>query len=163
RALSFAGGQADAERRALEIGEARRLRGAGEPMPWGGVHDLDCALVRGQKGGGLEGPDLRQVAETPRAGATPRRFLLARPGMAPALREQVLSLSELSELEGPIPDAFEPSGRLCDHASPALGPLRRRAAELHAELGRTVRGLLDDETLGPLLQDRYYTQRDDRY
>src|SRR5262249_23172099 len=57
----------------------------------------------------------------------------------------------------------EAAGRLADHASPSLGGLRRKASELHRELGRLVHDLLDDPKVAPHLQDHFYTQRDERY
>jgi DNA mismatch repair protein MutS2 len=159
RALAFAAGIAEATERAEEISEARRLRAEGAELPWGGVHELRATLVRGQKGGSLEGEDLRAIAETLRSGAALRRFLLARFELAPRLSARVEPIAELTHVSGPIEDSFESSGRLADHASAGLGPLRRRAAELHNDLGRTVRGLLENEEIAPLLQDRFYTQR----
>jgi DNA mismatch repair protein MutS2 len=152
-----------ARERSEEIAEARRLHSEGELLPWGGVADVRGALTRAEKGGVLEGEDLRQIAETLRAGAALRRFLLARFETATRLAARAEPIAELPDVSGPIGDSFDPSGRLADHASPSLGPLRRRVAELNAELGRTVRGLLDDPEIAPLLQDRFYTQRDERY
>src|SRR5262249_10347049 len=83
--------------------------------------------------------------------------------LAPRLATRAEPIAELTDVSGPIDDSFESSGRLADHASAGLGPLRRRAAELHTDLGRTVRGLLENEDIAPLLQDRFYTQRDERY
>jgi DNA mismatch repair protein MutS2 len=154
---------AEARERSDEIGEARKLRQIAEPMLWGGVHDLRLALQRLDKGGALDGPQLREVAETLRAGAALRRFLLARYEHAPRLAARAEPIAELPDVSGPIDDSFDPSGRLHDHASPALGPLRRKAAELHGELSRTVRGLLEDPNIAPHLQDKFYTQRDERY
>ena len=163
RKLGFVRDRAEAAERSEEIAEARKLREAGEPMPWGGISDVGESLTRAEKGGMLEGPELRAVAETLRAGAVLRKFLVARFELAPRLAARAEPIAELPDVAGPIEDSFEPSGRLSDHASVALGPLRRRAAELHGELSKTVRGLLDDEDVQPLLQDRFYTQRDDRY
>src|SRR5262249_1424979 len=98
-----------------------------------------------------------------RSGAALRRYLLSRFELAPRLAARAEPIAELTDVSGPIEDSFEPGGRLADHASAALGPLRRRAAELHSELTKTGRGLLEDEEVAPLLQDRFYTQRDERY
>src|SRR5262249_46154764 len=118
---------------------------------------------RAKKGGILEPEDLRAVAHTLEGGKAIRRCLLAHHVDVPRLAARAEPISELDDVSGPISDAFDDSGRLADHASPALGPLRRRVSELHAELGRHVRGLLDDQGIAPLLQDKFFTQRDDRY
>src|SRR5205814_1787726 len=60
-------------------------------------------------------------------------------------------------------EAFDADGRLVDHASDALGPLRRALAAIKAQLEKRMGTLLADERFSPYLQDAYYTQREDRY
>src|SRR5581483_133037 len=74
-------------------------------------------------------------------------------------------ISDLDDVSGPIDDAFEPGegARLSDRASPALGGLRKRAAQVREELERRIGGLLDASHVQPHLQDRFATQRDDRF
>src|SRR5438270_848855 len=66
--------------------------------------------------------------------------------------------SLLAELAGRTPTV-----RLAARASPALGALRRRAHVVREELERKVGGLLDAGHLAEHLQDRFFTQREDRY
>src|SRR6185436_3408215 len=58
---------------------------------------------------------------------------------------------------------FDDAGHLLDSASPALGPLRRKAAGLREELDRRSHSLLDHPLIAPHLQDRFYTRREDRF
>jgi DNA mismatch repair protein MutS2 len=160
---------ADAARaRHLEVGEARALRDTGEALPLDGVCDLDAELPRAAKGGVLDPPVLRDVASTLAAGAAVRRHLLARGPRAPRLLGRAALIAELDEVSQPIADAFEPGAvdgklRLADRASPALGGLRRRALAVREELERKLSSLLDAGHVAPHLQDRFITQRDDRY
>ncbi|MCW5807352.1 MAG: Smr/MutS family protein, partial [Deltaproteobacteria bacterium] len=76
-------------------------------------------------------------------------------------RAQVIP--DLGHVFHPILEAFDADGRLVDHASEALGPLRRALAALRAQLEKRMGTLLTDERFAPYLQDAYYTQREDRY
>ena len=163
RALPFLDEPAAAEIRLAEIAEARLLWQLGEPVPFGGIHDVEALLQRAEKGGDLVGAELVPVAETVAGVARLRRHLLARAAQVPRLAAQAQPLDELPHVSGPILDSIEEGGRLADHASGQLGPLRRRVASLHEELGRKVRTLLDDPGIEPFLQDRFYTQREERY
>ena len=146
-----------------EVSEAKALHDAGSPMAFGGVVELEPSLGRAEKGGHLEGTELREIGATLAAGAGLRRLLSARSTLAPRLAGRAARIVELAGVSGPIEDSFDDAGRLVDHASPALGGLRRRAAALHEELARRARGLLEDPAIEPHLQDRFYTQREERY
>src|SRR5438309_1287199 len=53
--------------------------------------------------------------------------------------------------------------RLRDRASPALGGLRRHAQRIREELERKLERLLEATHIAPHLQDRFFTQREERY
>src|SRR5689334_1482583 len=148
-----------------EVTEARALRDTGEGLPLDGVRDLDEALGRAAKGGALEPQLLRDVASTLTTGARVREHLYARATRAPRLLGRAALISDLDDVSGPIEDAFEPgsTARLSDRASPALGGLRRRAQKVREELERRVGTLLEGSHITPHLQDKFATQREDRY
>src|SRR5262249_20589068 len=77
--------------------------------------------------------------------------------------ERGAAIAVLGHVYLPILEAFDPDGRLVDHASDALGPLRRALAAIKAQLEKRMGALLGDERFAPYLQDAYYTQREDRY
>ncbi len=163
RALPFQPDAASARERIAEIAEARLLWQLGAPLPFGGVRDVGDLAARAAKGGVLEGHELLAVGETVAACARLRRHVLAHRGEAPRLGDLAEAILELSHVSGPILDCIGEDGRLHDHASPALGALRKRLADLHEQLSRRARALVDDPDIGPLLQDKFYTQREDRY
>jgi DNA mismatch repair protein MutS2 len=148
-----------------EVTEARALRDTGEGLPLDGVRDVDEALGRAAKGGALDPQLLRDVASTLTTGARVREHLIDRAPRAPRLLGRATLIAELDEVSGPIDDAFEAGreARLSDRASPALGGLRRKAQKVREELERRVGTLLDAGHVAPHLQDRFATQRDDRY
>jgi DNA mismatch repair protein MutS2 len=156
----------DARARHDEISEARALRDTGDALPLDGVRDLDEALPRAEKGGVLDGALLRDVGSTALAGARVKKHLQS--GRAPRLLGRALLLDELEELSGPIGRSFEEGTqdgkvRLSDRASPALGTLRRRAQVVREELERKLGSLLDSAHIAEHLQDKFFTQREDRY
>jgi DNA mismatch repair protein MutS2 len=152
-----------------EVAEARALRDVGEPLPffgpdWG-VRAVDEALQRSAKSGALEPQALRDVALTLAAGARVRRHLVAH-REAPRLLGRATLISDLDDVSGAILDSFEDGGgtvRLNDRASPALGGLRRNALRIREELERKLERLLEGTHIAPHLQDRFFTQREERY
>jgi DNA mismatch repair protein MutS2 len=159
----------DARARHEEVSEARALRDVGEPLPFNGpdwaVRNIDEALQRSAKSGALDPQSLRDVAQTLLAGSKIRRHLL-RHGNAPRLTGRAMLVSDLDDVSGAIGDSFEEGEgrvRLRDRASPALGGLRRNALRIREELERKLERLLDGTHVAPHLQDRFFTQREDRY
>jgi DNA mismatch repair protein MutS2 len=155
----------DARARHEEVAEARALRDVGEALPIDGVRDLDEALPRAEKGGILEGNLLRDVGSTAAAGARVKHHLSAK---SPRLFGRAILIDELDELSEPIERSFDEGTvdgkvRLSDRASPALGALRRRASVVRDELERKVGSLLDSGHISDHLQDKFFTQREDRY
>lgn len=161
--LPFLQTDAEVEAELALVSEARALHDQAEPMPFGSVFDLRLPLRRLEKEGILDGPTLVQVADTLRAGARLRRFLQGRTATAPQLARIAARLATLDDVSGPIADAIDERGVLQDHASRDLGRLRKRRMELHERLSQRMRNLMDKPSITKFLQDRFYTQREDRY
>ncbi|MGZ3408217.1 MAG: endonuclease MutS2, partial [Polyangia bacterium] len=152
-----------------EVSEARALHDIGEPLPFFGdgfaVRHVDEALQRSGKSGALDPQALRDVALTLAAGARVRRHLVTH-RQAPRLLGRAALISDLDDVSGAILDSFEEGQgtvRLRDRASPALGGLRRNAQRIREELERKLERLLEGTHIAPHLQDRFFTQREDRY
>ena len=160
--LEFLPDAGAARERMAEIAEARQLAAAGAPLPMGGIGDLADPVARAEKGSTLEPAELILVARAARGCDALRRHLAARAEEAPRLAARAAALADLGHVFHPILDAFDDGGRLVDHASDALGPLRKQAARARADLERRARDLVDDPRLADALQDRFYTQRDER-
>ncbi len=152
-----------ARERVTLIAEVRLLAEADLPLQFGGIRDVDRALGHAHKGGSLEAEQLIAVATTARACAGVRTRIDNAPLAVPGLVEIAMNIDDLRHVYESILDSFGDDGRLTDHASPALGKLRRAASRLHTELEQKARSLLDDAKLTRYLQDQYYTQRDERY
>jgi DNA mismatch repair protein MutS2 len=152
-----------ARERAAEISEARRLLAGDAALPVAGIEPIADAIERVRKAAALDAPDLVAVARTGRALSRLRAHVKASAERAPLLWGRAAGLADLGHVYLPILEAFDPEGRLVDHASDALGPLRRALAAIKAQLEKRMKGLLEDERFAPYLQDSYYTQREDRY
>ena len=152
-----------ARARAAEITEARGLRSRDAALPLGGIVDVASAIERVRKAAALDAPELVAVAATGRALARLRAHLRERADVAPRLASLGECIADLGHVFHPILEAFDQDGRLVDHASDALGPLRKAAASIKAQLEKRMNEALGDERFAPYLQDAYYTQREDRY
>lgn len=152
-----------AAERMREIDEARRLAALEAAMPFGGIRDVVAQVARAGKGGVLEPEDLLGVAATARGLARLRKHLEQNQHEAPLLADIAAVIADLRHVYQPILDSFDETGRLADHASDDLGPLRRKAAQLATQLEQRVRAYVDDPRTQRFLQDRYFTTRGDRY
>ncbi|HWM86933.1 MAG TPA: Smr/MutS family protein [Kofleriaceae bacterium] len=162
RALGFLPDPDAARARMAEIGEARDLRGSGSPLPFGGVVDVREAVGRSVKGAVLEPGELVAVGETARGCDRLQRHLREQRERAPRLFRRAEAVAALGHVFHPILDAFDEAGRLHDHASDELAARRKHAAHVRGELDRRARDLLDDRRWADALQDRFFTQRDER-
>jgi DNA mismatch repair protein MutS2 len=153
----------EARARAAEITEARALAAQDAALPLGGIADVASSIGRVRKAAALEAPELVAVASTGRALARLRAHLREHHEAAPRLAARAEAIADLGHVYHPILEAFDPDGRLVDHASDALGPLRRALAAIKSQLEKRMSTMLTDERFAPYLQDGYYTQREDRY
>ncbi|MCX5743478.1 MAG: Smr/MutS family protein [Proteobacteria bacterium] len=152
-----------ARARVAQISEARDLAARDARLPLGGISEISEGIARVRKAAALDATELVAVATTARAFAKLRTHLREHAGIAPRLAKIGEGLADLGHVFHPILDAFDREGRLVDHASDALGGLRRAHAAIRAELDRRMGTLLTDERFAPYLQDGYFTQREDRY
>ena len=157
------GGAAAARDRAAEITEARGLAARDARLPLGGIVEIAAAIGRVRKAAALEAAELVAVASTGRSLGRLRDHLREHAGVAPRLAAHGAAIADLGHVYLPILEAFDSDGRLVDHASDALGPLRRALAAIKAQLEKRMGALLTDERFSLYLQDAYYTQREDRY
>jgi DNA mismatch repair protein MutS2 len=153
----------EARERAAEITEARGLAARDASLPLGDISDITDAIARVRKSAALEAADLVAVATTGRALGRLRKHLRERDAIAPRLAARANDVGDLGHVYHPILEAFGADGRLVDHASDALGPLRRALAAIKSQLEKRMGDLLTDERFAPYLQDQFYTQREERY
>jgi DNA mismatch repair protein MutS2 len=152
-----------ARNRIAEVSEARDLASRDAALPLGGIEDVAAAIGRVRKAAALDAAELIAVAGTAKSLARLRAHLREHGEVAPRLAAIGAVLVDLGHVYHPILDAFDPEGRLVDHASEALGGLRRAVAAIKQQLEKRMQGMMVDEKFSPYLQDTFYTQREDRY
>src|SRR4051812_49407813 len=152
-----------ARERTREITEARGLTARDARLPLGGISEIAAAIGRVRKAAALDAAELVAVASTGQGLGRLRLHLREHEVVAPRLAARGQAIADLGHVYLPILEAFDAEGRLVDHASDALGPLRRALAAIKVALEKRMGALLGDERFAPYLQDAYYTQREDRY
>jgi DNA mismatch repair protein MutS2 len=161
-ALAPLASAADIRRAHDAIDELRRLEVVA-PLPIGGVPDLRDAVRRAARGEVLDAAVLRDAG----AGLFALRDLAHRlteaADLAPTLHELGHGLAVDPVAGEHLSTAFDAHGRLSAERWPELGELRARTDALHETIRRTLDALVNGDTLGDLLQDKYVTQRGDRY
>ncbi len=152
---------AEAETLAREAREAHRLLELDEPLPLAGVREVGAAIDRLERGGALDGPELRGIAHTLGAARVLRRFLARQKSVAPSLYTACSTDPTLDELQAELNRAVEPDGTLSDSASPELGKLRTEVGNLRARIVARLEQLLLKHA--DIIQDRFHTLREGRY
>ena len=145
------------------LDEARSLLDQGLSPPLGQPIDVSAFVHRAQRGGVLDVEALTSISATLEAVHNMRRYLSPLSTRAPALSDLGVGLADLQSIAREIRSSVTPQGELSDLASGELGELRRRVESLDVQLKERVGSLLRDEQLGDMLQDDFYTTRDDRY
>lgn len=143
--------------------EVLHLEDVGAVLAVGAVSDERPAVRRAAKGQVLEGAELLAAARSLEALLAVHKTLMAAEDV-PTLAH----IAERIEVDGLVADellaSFDLTGRLSGERYPELAELRRAITNLHEQvrgtLDRMVRG---EEISDDLLQDRYWTVRDDRY
>lgn len=165
-ALELLDDPAEVAERLAEVREARGLAESGEPLPFDGFVDVTLHLDRARREAVLEPAELLEVAGTVAASRRLATHLEAHRDRVPRLHRigatrSAAEAAALRDLEEVLLSCFEEDGTLSDHASPALAQLRARVRGLREKLSRVIQELI--ETYEDVLQDRYFTIRDDRY
>ena len=146
-----------------ETTEARRALAQAGPPPLDTVPDVRPALERCEPDGTvLEGADLALLIPlleaAPRLAAWGKNVAPAAPGLA----TQTARLPRLVDLRDTLRRALEDDGSVTDHASAALGRLRREIRERRRKLVADCERMLGQEG-ERVFADRFVTMRHGRY
>lgn len=160
-ALEPAPDAAELAERLGRVSEARALVDAGRVPPVGDAPDISRPLGLAARGAVLDPEDLRAIGVLVESSARCIRYLAD--SNTPRLAAVGERLCDLPALGRSLLDSLDEHGGVNDSASAELGTLRARVANLHEQLKQRVHGLLSDPVYSDLLQDDYYTIREDRY
>jgi len=81
----------------------------------------------------------------------------------PLTKAKVLGLTAFEELNKRFIQIFNYEGEVLDSASPELKHIRNRSNGLRIRIQKTMQSMLGDANFERYLQDKFVTQRDDRY
>ncbi|MBM4370409.1 MAG: Smr/MutS family protein, partial [Deltaproteobacteria bacterium] len=162
-AVPLLAGEAATRELLVRVAALQALVARGEGLPLEGLRDPCGLLDRAERGGMLEGVELVAVAELCAVTGRLRRFHGARREALEPVADLFDALPDLGSVAAMIHDLCEPDGRVRDAASPELAEMRSRAASLHMGLRDRIDRMTRDQDLGEVLQEPWFTLRDDRY
>ena len=146
-----------------EVDEARELLNLGHTFPLGTPPDIRPVQVRVAKEAVLQTKELLELASWMETVGAVRRHLVAQRRHAPLLHRYVTTAPSLSHLVYDIRTVVDESGEVRDEASPELNGLRKKTRRLHQEIHSKLEKKLHSPEFQDLLQDRFYTIKEDRY
>lgn len=162
-ALDFPSDDVRLRRRLAHTDEARRLFDAGRAVALGEVPDVRAVARLAARGGVLEPDALGAIGIALEAAARCGRALEDQRDFAPNLARVGDALPRQLQLARALLSSIDERGQVADSASGDLGHLRHRVAQLHEQLKHRITGLVSNPEYAGMLQDEYYTLREDRY
>lgn len=162
RTLDFAEDLETLQLRQARTSEARALFEEEVPISVGALYDVREDVGRAQRGSQVDPETLVAVG---RLLETTRRTIevVDKTTSAPQLKKLCSPLYADVRLEHELLDVFDENLELMNHASPKLRSLRQQSDEFRSNLKKTLNRYLSDEDILPLLQEDYFTVRDERY
>ena len=137
-------------------------RRAQEPS-LGGVAHIQPLVERARRCEMLDPFQLGAIAFVIRCVERTRLGLAGQSGPLPALSRWAPLLIANGDVAKAIESCLDADGQLADHASPALGPLRREVVRLRKTIIERLERILRSPRYEGILQDEFYTQRDNRF
>ena len=145
------------------IDELRRLESRGTPLPVGAVTDARVEARRAVRGEVLEPQTLIRAGTTLDALYQLGRILDRHATEAPTLARWGSGIQDDPDVREELRRAFDPMGQLSAARWPILGELRQRISSFHDEIRGTLDRMVRGDEFADLLQDRFWTQRENRY
>jgi DNA mismatch repair protein MutS2 len=145
------------------VRELGRLLDRGADLPLGGVPDIHRAVFARARGTVLPADDIFLVGRLAAAMVDVRQHLRHHAPALPAFAGLLPTLPDLKLLATEILGTFDDFGRVRDDASPELASARQRLNGLHRSIKDRLERYVNRPDLKDILQDSFYTQREDRY
>ena len=161
--LSFAESIDEARESLAQAAEMMALIESEEEPSLAGIHDVRQWVVGAKKEIPIDPEGLVSLLETMESAHRLRRFLQTSEH-TPALKKLRDRFHLVEEVTDGIDYAVDrASNRLQDWASSELGELRNRAEGLQQRVRETIQRIMHRREVAEILQDDYFTVRDDRY
>ncbi|MBW2731701.1 MAG: Smr/MutS family protein [Deltaproteobacteria bacterium] len=143
--------------------EARVLHERGYPLPFEELDELRPALLRLSKEGVLAPATLIRVARTLRIVDALHQACKTQAEGSPALWRLARDITPLEGVWRTIGECFTADGEIADYASFELGEAREKVGVLGRRVIRRLRRLMERPHIARHLQDRFFTQRENRF
>lgn len=161
--LGFLPDQAAIDASLATVDELAQLLVKGGDLPLAGTRDVRHGLVRARRGATLAIEELVDIARTAQAGIAVRRHLMHHATAWPRLGAHGQRLPDVGLLASELAATFDDAGQIRDDASPELAAARARIISLHRHIKERLESFLLRPELDGVLQDNFYTLREDRY
>ena len=146
-----------------EISEMTRLQARAQEPSLVGLAHVHPLVERARKGEMLDPFELAAVAHAIRCAERTRLGFAGLASTLPALSRWAPQLVSHPEVAKAIESCLDADGQIADHASPTLGPLRRDVGRLRKTIIERLERILRSPKYEGILQDEFYTQRDNRF
>ena len=134
-----------------------------EFLPFSSISDIGERVEAAARGQTLGLEDLVEIHQTLAALRRCHRWIEERVEEAPHLHAQSATLDIPPEVPDRLSVAFDEHGQLSGKTYPILAAGRERLSSLKTQIQRRLDSLLKSEALADVLQDRFATQRGDRW
>ncbi|MBM4344106.1 MAG: Smr/MutS family protein [Deltaproteobacteria bacterium] len=161
--LPVADDRAHAERLLDEVGQAEILLHGSAILGIPGQLDIEPLLDQAAVGASLGAAELAGIGKVARQASELRRAAPGWPATAAGLAERARAVPDVKMLADWMAESVDGEGRILDGASPELARLRQETVTIAARLRRRIEALVRETDAAGLLQDDYFTLRDDRY
>lgn len=162
--LPLAGDREQAEQRLDRLAEALVLQRGLQTVPMCPRLEIADLLGHAERGGVLDGLDLAVIGRLARTTAALAAQARRWPDQVHGLKDWIAGqIPDVGLLGTMLAEAIDDEGHLLDTASPTLARLRAEVVHIATRLRRRITELVRETDEAGLLQDEYFTLRDDRY
>src|SRR6516164_10769774 len=145
------------------VSEMSDALGQGQAPPFGGLHDIRLLVRRAAIGSMLSAEQLLEVADTLTCTGNMYRYRTRLDPRCGRLIELLTPIEDLGVTAKTITGCIDSRGHVLDMASPELGDVRRRLADIDERVQERIRKLLRDPKLREVLRYPNATVSGDHY
>lgn len=145
------------------VSEMTEALATGHSPPFGGFHDVRVVVRRAAIGSMLTAEQLLEVAETLTATGNIYRYRMRLNPDFHRLNELLASVEDLGATAKTITGCIDSRGQVLDMASPELGRVRHKLAEVDERVQNQIKRLLRDPELRKILRYPNATVSGDHY
>ncbi len=145
------------------VDEVRAWEETWGDLPVAAIEDVGADVGLAARGGRLDGSALVRIGHTLDALDHLAARLAERADDVPTLAQRQPTLVVAPGVRTLLVASFDETGSLSARRWPELGELRRRVGDLHAGIREMLERMVRGDEFADVLQDRFVTQRGDRY